>query len=151
MDPVDQGAQEDPAVQEVPVDQEDPEVLEGRVVPEDPVVREVPQRNLLEHQPKRQSQPETHLESQVDPVDQTVREDLEDPVVRVAREVPGDQEDQEVTYQNTLHLLDILDFFVNDICERYLTFDLSNFSIQFSRFLFLGSSPSRGHGHGLRS
>lgn len=105
VDPVDQGGQEDQAVLEVPGDQVDPEVLEGRVVQEGPEVQEVLQQSLQERQPKRQSQPETHPVSQVDPVDQMVREDLEDPVVRGAQVVPGDQEDREVTYQNTLRLL----------------------------------------------
>lgn len=130
MDPVDQGGQEDQAVLEVPGDQVDPEVLEGRVVQEGPEVQEALQQSLQERQPKRQGQPKTHPVSQVDPVDQMVREVLEDPVVRGAQVVPGDQEDREVTYQNTLHfpiaLLMIFGAF----------FYLSNFSIQFSRFHF---------------
>lgn len=115
VDPVDQGAQGDQAVLEVPEDRGDQEDLEDRVVQEDPGVREAPRQNLQECQPRRPSQPKTRLVSRVDPVDRMVLEDLEDPVVWAAQEVPGDQEDLEVTYQNTLHLLNILDFLVNGI------------------------------------
>lgn len=114
VDLVDQGAQEDRVVLEVPGDQGDPEDLEGQVVQEDPEVLEAPQQNLQERQLRRRSQPKTHLVSRVDPVDQMVQEVPEDPVVRVAQEVPADQEDREVTYQNTLHLLNILYFLLED-------------------------------------
>lgn len=63
-----------------------------------------------------------------------VQEVPEDPVVRVAQEVPADQEDREVTYQNTLHLLNILYFLLEDYVTVFL--DLSGFSIEFLRFLF---------------
>ena len=134
VDLVDQGAQEDRVVLEVPGDQGDPEGLEGQVVQEDPEVLEAPQQNLQERQPRRRSQPKTHLVSRVDPVDQMVQEGPEDPVVRVAQEVPADQEDREVTYQNTLHLLNILYFLLKDYVTVFL--DLSSFSIEFLRFLF---------------
>jgi len=131
VDPVDPGDQEDQVVLEVPADREDQEVLEDRVVQEDPGVREVPQRNLQERQPRRPSQPGTHLASPMAPVDQEVRGDPEDPVVRVDPGDPVDQEDREVTYQKTLHLLNILNIhlLVNDLRRFFLLY--INFSIQF--------------------